>query len=436
MSQGKSGETSLSLQTEPASAAKWDRRANPLLAIDAIRPTAKTARELLQIRGIEVTSETKALSRTEKLTLTANLDQSFEATPLEQAIYGDLHDAVRATWAKVNPLSPAAIERTSGFGDAIRTANPKHVPTAKIRGQGFVLCCAAESGGLRFVERTTELLGQSLRFLSLDVDTDVPYWPAMVVRWPACGTDEQFHANFLAAFDANASGSRFFSTAFRSTAKKVMRPIYVSALAAMANVGLLFVVGANYSNFHSEKSRKLLLFLDEFMAQTGISVVFVCTAPVYERLLQMGTVGASLTSGSWEEIQWLVPESAFFREVNHSLWKQSLVWDEPDDIPEDVLAAAAEVTHGSRDALCRFHRMLQIAAIRDTKRQKPVDLLNGVVREFRRQTEQLQRVGQFLRDFYERAGKKDTPVRATPAGNVWADFLSVDTCRALGYLAQ
>lgn len=422
------------LQTLPRSALV-DRRANPLLTIDAVRPTSKVAEGLLQVRGIEATAEARALDRTEKLTLTANLDRTFDATPQEQALHGDFHDAIRGTWAKLNPLSPEAISRIHSFADAVRNSDPSFLPTANTAGAGFVLSCTAGSGGLRFVERTTEMLGSRLRFLRLEDATEVPYWPAMVVHWPACGTHDAFQANFMAAFDGNTVGSRFFRTVFRPAMKRVIRPIFVCALAAMANLGVLFVVGANSSNFDSQKSEKLLLFLQEFMATTGIPVVFVCTPPVYERLLYMGSLGASLMSGGVEEIQWLTPTGEFFTRVNLGLMNQGLAWGHYDAVPDSILSAAAALTHGSREGLYRFHKTLQIAAIRDARGREPEQLLDGVAKTFARQTEQLQFVGQFLQQFHSRRRSKDAPSLKMQDVSCWADFLSRDVYRTIGALA-
>lgn len=420
------------LRMLPQSTALVDMRANPLLTIDAVRPTSKVAEGLLQAKGIEATAEAKALDRTQKLTLTANLDRTFDATPQEQALHGDFHDAIRGTWAKLNPLSPQAISRIHAFADAVRNSDPSFLPTANSAGTGFVLSCTAGSSGLRFVERTTEVLGSKLDFLKVEEGTEVPYWPAMVVHWPACGTHDAFQANFMAAFDGNTVGSRFFRTVFRPAMKRVIRPIFVCALAAMANLGILFVVGANSSNFDSDKSLKLLLFLQEFMATTGIPVVFVCTPPVYDRLLYMGSLGASLMSGGVEEIRWLTPTGEFFNRVNLGLMNQGLAWEQYDAVPSAILDAAAALTYGSREGLYRFHKTLQIAAIRDTEARKPEQLLDGVARTFARQTEQLQFVGQFIDEFYDGKKRKDRPPRKMQEAFLWADFLSRDVLRVIG----
>ncbi|MGA7779106.1 MAG: hypothetical protein WCA85_15555 [Paraburkholderia sp.] len=410
-------------------------RANPLLQIYPTRPTAGEAEAELRERGVEVTKETRSLSGTEKVGLLNRIDMHFDATPLEQALHCDFYDAVRITWAKINPLSPENVARFRSFGDAIKAGNPQLMPVATRKGTGYLLRCVAQSGGLRFIERTTQILGSSMRTLPLDDENFIPFWPTMVVHWPACGTLDQFEANFVSVFDGGAGNGQYFRTVFRATAKRATRPIYVTALAAIANVGILFVVGASSSTFHEEKSRKILDFLEEFMRRTGIAVVFVCTAPVYEKLVYMGTVCSSLTNGALEEIQWLDTDSKFFHTMNLNLLNQSLQWETYDTVPGGLLEAAASCTHGSREALNSFYRNLHIAAVRAKARHPSEQLIEGVVRAFVKQTDQLQRVAGFLGEFYakqkERSGKNG-PVRL-PNGRVWQDFLSMETLEMMGH---
>lgn len=425
-----------SLSTEMRVVEEYGRseilNANPLLNIGFARPTSGAAELALRQRGVVVTEDTRALNGTEKLSLLRNVDRHFDATPQEQALHCDFHDAVRATWRLISPLSPENVAKYRSFGDAIKNGNPQLMPVATTQGAGYVICSAGASGGLRFVERTTQVLGSSMRMLPVEGDF-IPYWPAMVVHWPACGSIDQFHANFVSVFDGNAQNSQYFRTIFRPSAKRATRPIYVTALASIANVGVLFVVGASSSNFHQENSRKIFDFLEEFMRRTGITVVFVCTPPVYEKLLYMSAC-ASLTSGGMEEIKWLDTTSRFFHALNLNLLNQSLVWDAYDEVPGRLLEAAAVCTHGSRDALNSFYRHLHIAAVRAKEKQHPEKLLDGVMKTFLKQSEQLQRVGAFLESFYAAVKAKTGAVAQTklPDGRVWEDFLSLETLRLMG----
>ncbi|MGF6654932.1 hypothetical protein OKW34_005522 [Paraburkholderia youngii] len=410
-------------------------RVNPLLQISPTRPTSVAAELALRERGIDVTEEARALNGTEKLSLLRSVDRHFDATPQEQALHCDFHDAVRTTWAKINPLRPENVARYRSFGDAIKSGNPQLMPVAQSQGAGYVLCCAGGSGGLRFVERTTQVLGSSMSVLPVGDDTFIPYWPAMVVHWPACGTLDQFQANFISVFDGNARDSQYFRTVFRASAKRATRPIYVTALASIVNVGVLFVVGASSSNFKEDKSRNILGYLEEFMRRTGIVVVFVCTAPVYEKLEHMGTICSSLTTGGMEEIQWLDTKSKFFQTINLNLLNQGLMWDTYDEVPGYLLNVASKCTYGSREALNTFYRYLHIAAVRAKAKQPSEQLIESVVKVFMRQTNQLQKVGGFLGEFYakqnERNGKSG-PTTKLPDGRVWEDFLALQTLELMG----
>jgi hypothetical protein len=329
------------------------------------------------------------------------------------------------------------VAKYRSFGDAIKSGNPQLMPVAESQGAGYVLCCAGGSGGLRFVERTTQVLGSSMCMLPVGGDTFIPYWPAMVVHWPACGTLDQFHANFASVFDGNARNSQYFRTVFRASAKRATRPIYVTALASIVNVGVLFVVGASSANFKEEKSRNILNFLEEFMRRTGIVVVFVCTAPVYERLERMGTICSSLTTGGLEEIQWLDTKSKFFKTINLNLLNQGLMWDTYDEVPDNLLDIAAKCTYGSREALNSFYRHLHIAAVRAKAKQPSEQLIDSVVKVFLRQTNQLQRVGGFLRAFYAKQNERNSksgPIKL-PDGRVWEDFLALQTLELMGLAA-
>lgn len=426
-----------SLRTEIGAVEERERgetlNTNPLLNIGFARPTSAAAELSLRQRGVVVTEDTRALTGTEKLSLLRNIDRHFDATPQEQALHCDFYDSVRATWRLINPLSPENVARYRSFGDAIRNGNPQLMPVAATQGAGYVICSVGASGGLRFVERTTHVLGSSMRIRPAG-DDFIPYWPAMVVHWPACGSIDQFHANFVSVFDGNAHNSQYFRTVFRASAKRATRPIYVTALAAIANVGVLFVVGATSSNFHRENSRKICDFLEEFMRRTGISVVFVCTPPVYEKLMYLSAC-ASLTSGGVEEIKWLDTTSKFFRALNLNLLNQSLVWDAYDEVPGRLLEAAAMCTHGSRDALNVFYRQLHIAAVRAKDKPHPEKLLDGVIKTTLKHTEQLQKVGAFLESFCAgvKANAGAVAQAKLPNGRIWEDFLSLDTLQLMGF---
>lgn len=401
---------------------------NVLLARCAARPTGARAFEMLRSEGVRVTSDMHALSPTSKLSLLQHVDESFYPTKLEQTLYCDFHDAIRAVWEHADPASPTAIRRYRAFADAIQSASPVLMPTAKFPGKGYVLCCATGSAGTRFVERSVIALGAHLDYARSPEGDEIPYWPAMVVQWPSCGTAEQFQANFLSVIDGNLERGRFLKTVFRNSASKKLRSIYVSALASIVNVGIVFVTGASSANFGPERSQKVLAFIDEFMRTTGISVVFACTPPVYEMLVCMGPICASMTSGGLEEIQWLDTRSQFYAEVNLHLYNQSLVWSPLKKVPPVVLDRAASCTHGSRDALNVFYRLLHTAAIRQGNGVELERLLDGVVKTMTKQTDQLQRVAAFLRSFLDK--KCDSKARL-PDGHTWADFLSLDVYREL-----
>ncbi|NYH26012.1 hypothetical protein [Paraburkholderia bryophila] len=398
-------------------------RSNPLVEAYAERPKGTRAGELLRTAGVVPTAEAYAKSPTEKLSLLHQIDSSFYSTKMEESLFGDFHDAIRTSWLHADPLSPAAAMRYAGFAKAVQSANLVAMPKAKYPGRGFLLCCASGSAGLRFVERAAEVLGPSLNYVR-----DIPYWPVMTVQWPSCGTVDQFYANFVATFDGNLQRASYFKTLFRPTAKKTSRPIFVMALASIVNVGILIVSGAFSRNFHPAKSETLLLFLQEFMGFTGIPVIFTCTAPVYEQVVHMGPVFGSLTSGGYEEIQWLDISSGFHGNVNLHLFNQSLTWQPANRVPDAVLDCAVMCTHGSREALNHFYRLLHVAAVRQPQ-ATPEQLLPDVAKTMRKQTDQLQRVASYL---CTTLSAKSRAEGKKQDGAAWSDFLSLDVYREMG----
>ncbi|MFL9869234.1 hypothetical protein PQR67_34120 [Paraburkholderia fungorum] len=403
-------------------------RSNPLVAFYAERPKGTRAGELLRTVGVVPTAEALAASPTEKVSLLQRIDESFYPTKMEESLYGDFHDAIRTSWQHADPLSPAAAMRYTGFARAVQSVSLVAMPKARHCGKGFLLCCASGSAGLRFVERAADALGASLNYVKSVDGEDIPYWPAMTVLWPSCGTVDQFYANFVSTFDGNLQRSSYFKALFRPTAKKITRPIFVMALSSIVNVGILIVSGAFSRNFHPEKSEAILLFLQEFMTYTGIPVVLTCTAPIYEQIVHMGPLFGALTSGGNEEIQWLDTSSAFHGNANLHLFNQSLMWKPVNLVPAEVLDCAAMCAHGSREALNLFYRLLHLAAVRKP-RETPEGLLEDVAKTMTRQTDQLQRVASYLCTFFS---TKTGAAAKKPDGSAWSDFLSVDVYRRMG----
>lgn len=416
-------------ENEIQSSLDVDVRRNPLVASRAERPKGERARELLRTRGVEVTPETFGTTPTNKLSLLRGITDSFFPTKLEESLYGDFHDAIQTSWRYADPLGTAAAARYNAFAEAIRTASPVSMPMAKHRGEGFLLCCSSGSAGLRFVERAADELGRSISFAKNPNGEDIPYWPAMVVQWPSCGTEQKFYANFLSTFDGTLGRGSYFKSLFRPTAKKETRPIYVMGLASIVNVGILFVTGATSRNFHFDNSERILAFLEEFMGRTGIPVVFTCTAPVYEQIVLMGSIFGSLSSGGTEEILWLDASSAFHADANLHLLNQSLMWEQTTHVPSAVLDCASACAHGSREALNVFYRLLHIAAVRKDKNDPEV-LLPGVASTMKTQSDQLQRVASYLTSFFSTRAAEGGPRK--PDGSAWSDFLSLNVYRAMG----
>ncbi|MEX3981868.1 hypothetical protein AB4Y45_23135 [Paraburkholderia sp. EG287A] len=394
-----------------------------------IRPTSGTSQKLLSNVGVQVTSEARSASPTEKLSLLKRIERSFYPTKLESALHCDFHDVIRMTWENNEPASPAAIAKYQAFADAIQDASPVRMPLAKHRGSGFILRSVIGSGAARYVERSVQALGPSLRNLDSEEPSEIPYWPAMMVSWPSCGTEERFYANFLSIFDGSLPRGSYFKTGFHRAAKRALRPIYVMALASIANIGILFVTGVTSANFDFVKSHSVLSFLDEFMGQTGTSVVFCCTAPVYEQISAMGPLFTAMTSGGEEEICWLDPSSEFYSEINLNLYNQSLMWEPVDAVPESILQAAVESTHGSREALNTFYRLLHTAAVRQNKEEPDDKFLDDVVKDMVRQTTPCQRVAAFLDEFNQSEKRSDAKF---PKGAQWSDYLSLESYRMLG----
>ncbi|WP_158900099.1 hypothetical protein [Burkholderia sp. L27(2015)] len=395
---------------------------NPLVRSYPIRPTSIEADHGLRVDGVVATNQARNLSKTEKISALKLVDTSFYPTRLESALHADIHDAVLTTWSKVNPLSAAAVARYHQFGKAIEAGKLSLMPRACEAGRGLTLCSVTGSSGNRLALRSSHLLGNKLEWLPVEADRKIPFWPAMVVQWPLCGTLEQFHANFLAAFDAHVDG-QYFLTNFRQNAKAQRRSVYVVGLAALANVGVLFVTGACAANFDYKKSIKLLSFLNEFMASSGISVVFVCTAPVCDQLLYTGGIGAALMSGGIEELNWLEIKSEFWSDISLRYYNQSLMWKPVTRVAEDVAQAAAACSRGSRDILGIFYRQLHVAAVRRDAREPSEELLSDVKETVKRQSRQMQFAADEIASGILKKGKVNS-------ANLWGDFMPLDSYRA------